>query len=55
MLQATCPAMKVGGNNMRYYRRSGNFRVKKLLYDKFSRKKIFVGKTPYRIIVNSAR
>ena len=36
------------------YRRSGNFRVKKLSYDKFSCKKIFVGTTPYRISVNSA-
>ena len=39
----------------RIYRRSGNFRVKKLSYDKFSCKNIFVGTTPYRIIVNSAR
>ena len=37
------------------YRRSGNFRVKKLLYDKFSCKKIFVGMTPYCISINSAR
>ena len=37
------------------YRRSGKFRVKKLSYDKFSCKKIFVGTTPYRIIVNSTR
>ena len=37
------------------YRRSGNFRVKKLSYDKFSCKKIFVGTTPYHISVNSAR
>ena len=37
------------------YRRSGNFRVRKLLYDKFSCKKFFVGTTPYRISVNSAR
>ena len=36
------------------YRRSGNFRVKKLSYDKFSCKKIFVGTTPYRISDNSA-
>ena len=36
------------------YRRSGNFRVKKLSYDKFSCKIIFVGTTPYRISVNSA-
>ena len=33
--------------------RSGNFRVKKLSYDKFSCKKIFVGTTPYCISVNS--
>ena len=37
------------------YCRFGNFRVKKLSYDKFSCKKIFVGMTPYRIIVNIAR
>ena len=36
------------------YCRSGNFRVKKLLYDKFSCKKIFVGTTPYHISINSA-
>ena len=36
------------------YSRSGNFRVKKLSYDKFSCKEIFVGTTPYRISVNSA-
>ena len=36
------------------YRRSGNFRVKKLSYDKFSFKNFFVGTTPYRISVNSA-
>ena len=36
------------------YRRSGNFRVQKLSYDKFSCKNIFVGTTPYRISVNSA-
>ena len=36
------------------YRRSGNFRVKKLSYDKFSCKKMFVGTTPYRISINSA-
>ena len=36
------------------YCRSGNFRVKKLSYDKFSCKKNFVGTTPYRISVNSA-
>ena len=35
------------------YRRSGNFRAKKFSYNKFSRKKIFVGRTPYRISVNS--
>ena len=32
--------------NSECYRRSGNFRVKKLSYDKFSCKKIFVGTTP---------
>ena len=32
----------------------GNLHVKKLSYDKFSCKKIFVGTTPYRISVNSA-
>ena len=37
------------------YHRSGIFRVKKLLYDKFSCKKIFVGTTPYHISVNSTR
>ena len=37
------------------YRRSGNFHAKKLSYDKFSSKKIFVGMTPYRISINSAR
>ena len=37
------------------YRRSGNFRVKKLSYDKFSCKKIFVGTTPYRISISSVR
>ena len=36
------------------YRRSGNFRVQKLSYDKFSCKNIFVETTPYRISVNSA-
>ena len=36
------------------YRRSGKFHVKKLSYDKFSCKKIFIGTTPYRISVNSA-
>ena len=36
------------------YRRSGNFRVRKLSYDKFSCKNIFVGTTPYRISVNGA-
>ena len=35
------------------YRRSGNFRVKKLSYDKFSCKNIFVGTTPYRTSINS--
>ena len=38
----------------RNYRRSGNFRIKKLSYDKFSCKEIFVGTTPYRVSVNSA-
>ena len=38
---------------MYMYRRSGNFCVKKLLYDKFSCKKIFVGMTPYRVSTNS--
>ena len=37
-----------------YYRRSENFCVKKLSYDKFLCKKIFVGTIPYRISVNSA-
>ena len=37
------------------YRRSGNFRVKKLSYDKFLCKKIFIGMIPYCIIVNSVR
>ena len=37
------------------YRRSGNFRVQKLSYDKFSCKNIFVGTTPYRISVNNFR
>ena len=37
------------------YHRSGNFRVKKLSYDKFSCKKIFEGMTPYHISVNSVR
>ena len=32
------------------HRRSGNFRVKKLSYDKFSCKHFFVGTTPYRIV-----
>ena len=32
----------------------GNFRKKKLSYDKFSCKKFFVGTTSYRISVNSA-
>ena len=36
-----------------HYHRSGNFHVKKLLYDKLSSEKIFVGTTPYRISVNS--
>ena len=36
------------------YRRSGNFRVKKLPYNKFSCKKFFVGSTPYHVSVNSA-
>ena len=36
------------------YRRSGNFRAKKLTYNKFSCKKIFIGTTPYRVSVNSA-
>ena len=36
------------------YRRSGNFRVKKLSYDKFSCKFFFVGTTPFCISVNSA-
>ena len=35
------------------YHRSGNFCVKKLSYDKFSYKKMFVRMTPYRISVNS--
>ena len=33
------------------YRRSGNFCVKKLSYDKLSCKEIFVGTTPYRIVI----
>ena len=37
------------------YCRSGNFRVEKLSYDKFSCKKNFIGTTPYRISINSAR
>ena len=37
------------------YRRFGNFRVKKLSYDKFSCKKNFVGTIPYCIGVNIAR
>ena len=36
------------------YSRSGNFRIKKLSYDKFLCKKVFVGMTPYRISINSA-
>ena len=36
------------------YRRSGNFRIKKLSYNKYSCKKFFVGTTPYRISVSSA-
>ena len=40
--------------NQDTYRRSGNFRVKKLSYDKYSCKKNFVGTTPYRISVSSA-
>ena len=36
------------------YCRSGNFRVQKLSYDKFSCKNIFIGTTPYSISVNSA-
>ena len=32
------------------YRRSRNFHVKKLSYDKFSCKNFFVGTTPYREI-----
>ena len=42
-------------NQYIHYRRSGNFRVKKLSYDKFLCKKIFVGMTPFRISINSAR
>ena len=37
---------------MYMYRRSGNFRVKKLWYDKVSCKKIFIGTTPYRVSTN---
>ena len=33
-----------------HYHRSGNFHVKKLLYDKLKK---FVGTTPYRISINS--
>ena len=40
---------------MTQYRRSGNFRAKKLSHDKFPHKKIFVGTIPYHISVNSAR
>ena len=35
------------------YRRYGNFCVRKLLYDKFSCWKFFVGTTPYHVNVNS--
>ena len=38
---------------MAMYRRSGNFCVEKLLYHKFSYKKIFIGMTPYHVSVNS--
>ena len=40
-----------GASSDSNYRRSGNFRVKKLSYDKL---KFFVGMTPYLISVNSA-
>ena len=35
------------------YRRCGKFHLKKLSYDKFSCKIIFVGTTPYHVKVNS--
>ena len=31
---------------------AGNFRVMKLLYDKFTCQKIFIGTTPYHVNVN---
>ena len=37
------------------YHRVGNFHVKKLSYDKFLCKKIFVGTTFYHVNVNSAQ
>ena len=52
-LDSAIQAVKDGGIPLTY-RRSGNFRVKKLLYDKFACKKIFVGTTSYRISINSA-
>ena len=36
------------------YRRSGNFCVRKLSYDKFLCRKFFVGTTPYYVNINSA-
>ena len=49
-----CPPPQTNTSEGGNYRRSGNFRVKKLSYNKFSCKKFFAGTTPYRININSA-
>ena len=55
-LSTLCPVLGHSqlGMSLELYRRSGNFRVKKLSYDKFSCKNFFVGTTFYHVNVNSA-